>query len=105
MNTLIGKRLGNWIIDKELGRGGMGQVYLAHQESGSGPGARQAAIKVMAGELSRETGFLNRFQREIEALSQLNHPHIVRFYEAGAQDGLYFYIMEYVPGQNFEELL
>lgn len=105
MNTLIGKRLGNWIIEKELGQGGMGKVYLAHQESGSTPGTQQAAIKVMAGELSRETGFLNRFQREIEALSQLNHPHIVRFYEAGTQDGLYYYIMEYVSGQNFEELL
>lgn len=98
---MIGARLGAWVIEKELGRGGMGRVYLARED----PGGRQAAVKVLAPELAKDAGFLHRFQREIDALSQLDHPHIVRFFEAGFQEGQYFYVMEYVDGRSFEELL
>ncbi len=110
---MIGKKLGNWVIDKDLGRGGMGRVYLAHEEIGGSPpssgtpaGAyRQAAIKVLAPDLAQEAGFLKRFQREIDALSLLNHPNIVRFYDSGVEDTHYYYAMEYVAGRNFDELL
>jgi serine/threonine-protein kinase len=98
---MIGDKLGPWTIDRELGRGGMGRVYLAHSE----PADRQAAVKVLAAELAQDSGFLHRFEREIEALSQLSHPNIVQFLEAGYEDGKYFYAMEYVQGQSFEELL
>jgi serine/threonine-protein kinase len=98
---MIGARLGPYVIEQELGRGGMGRVYLAHEE----PGGGQAAVKVLAPELAQDTGFLQRFQREIEALGQLDHPNIVRFFQAGFQDGHYFYAMEYVKGLSFEELL
>jgi serine/threonine-protein kinase len=98
---MIGAKLGRWIVDKELGRGGMGEVYLAHGD-GTPP---RAAVKVLAPELARDVGFLQRFQREIDALQQLDHPNIVQFYEAGVQDGHYFYAMEYVEGQTFESLL
>lgn len=98
---MIGARLGNWVIDKELGQGGMGRVYLAHEE----PGLRQAAVKVLATELSQNPGFQQRFQREIEALQRLDHPGIVHFYEAGEQEGRFFYVMEYVDGQTYDELL
>src|SRR5438128_8087419 len=98
---MIGERLGKWRIFKELGRGGMGRVYLA-QEEGTG---RQAALKVLAGELAQDVGFLHRFQREIETLSQLSHPNIVRFYESGLENDHYFYVMEYVDGQSLEEQL
>jgi Protein kinase domain len=98
---MIGARLGSWVIDKELGRGGMGRVFLAHEEATG----KQSAIKVLAAELAQDPGFLHRFQREIDALSQLSHPNIVRFYEAGFQDNIYYYSMEFVEGRNFEELL
>jgi serine/threonine-protein kinase len=98
---MIGARLGPYVIDQELGRGGMGRVYLAHEE----PGGGQAAIKVLAPELAQDAGFLQRFQREIDALSQLDHPNIVRFLQAGFEDGHYYYAMEYVKGLSFEELL
>jgi serine/threonine-protein kinase len=98
---MIGDRLGKWVIFKELGRGGMGRVYLAQEELTG----RQAALKVLAAELAREIGFLHRFQREIETLSQLDHPHIVRFFESGLENGHYFYAMEYVEGLNLEQML
>jgi len=98
---MLGERLGKWVIYKELGRGGMGRVYLAQEEIGG----RQAALKVLAAELAQEGGFLQRFQREIETLAQLDHPHIVRFYESGFENGLYFYAMEYVDGQSLEDVL
>ena len=71
---MIGTKLGNWIIDKELGRGGMGQVYLAHEDPATAGGGRQAAVKVLAPELAQELGFVERFQREIDTLKQLSHP-------------------------------
>jgi serine/threonine-protein kinase len=97
-----GEQLGNWIIDKELGRGGMGRVYLAHEVP---PGDRKAAVKVLAAELAQEAGFLHRFEREIETLSQLHHPNIVQFYDSGAHNGVPFYAMEYIEGQTFEDML
>src|SRR6516225_6072315 len=100
MPDLIGKQLGKWVIDRELGRGGMGRVYLAHEE-GPPPG-QPAAIKVLSAELVQEVGFLERFQREIDVLRQLHHPHIVRLFDSGYQDGHYYYAMEYLPGQNFD---
>lgn len=98
---MIGDRLGKWVIFKELGRGGMGRVYLAQEELTG----MQAAIKVLAAELAQEIGFLHRFQREIETLSKLDHPNIVRFIEAGFEDGHYFYAMEYVEGLTLDQIL
>src|SRR5438105_3595742 len=98
---MIGDRLGKWVIYRELGRGGMGRVYLAQEEIGG----RQAALKILAAELAQDAGFLQRFQREIETLSQLDHPGIVRFYESGFENNLYFYAMEYVEGESLEAVL
>jgi serine/threonine-protein kinase len=103
MPDLIGKQVGKWVIDRELGRGGMGRVYLAH-EAGPPPG-QTAAVKVLSAELAQETGFLERFQREIEVLRQLCHPNIVRLFDSGCQDGHYYYAMEFLPGRNFDDLL
>jgi serine/threonine protein kinase len=98
---MSGTRLGRWILDRELGRGGMGRVFLAREESGE----RQAAVKVLAAELATDPGFVHRFHREIHALSQLDHSHIVHFYESGVDQGRFFYAMEYIEGQSLEELL
>jgi serine/threonine-protein kinase len=98
---MLGSKLGNWVLDKEIGRGGMGRVYLAHED----PGERQAAVKVLAAELALEPGFLQRFEREIEILSRLSHPNIVKFFESGAVGGHFYYAMEYIQGESFEEIL
>src|SRR5437660_159509 len=97
---MIGSRLGPWILDQELGRGAHATVYRAHAAespaphtvsaplaAGADPTPRQAAVKVLAADLAADPGFLERFQREIEALRQLDHPNIVRFLESGVEDG------------------
>jgi serine/threonine-protein kinase len=99
---MIGSRLGRWVLDRELGRGGMGCVYLAHDADDS---ARLAAVKVLAAELTTHAGAVHRFQREIEVLSTLDHPNIVHFLESGTHEGLFYYVMEYVEGRDFAELL
>jgi serine/threonine-protein kinase len=102
---MIGARLGSWILDKELGRGGMGCVYLAHRDQAGADGPKHAAIKLLAAELAVDPGFLARFQREIDILRQLDHPNIVRFRESGQQNGRPYFVMEYVQGPSYETLL
>ncbi len=98
---MLGERLGKWVIFNELGRGGMGRVYLAQEELTG----RQAAIKVLAAELAQDVGFLQRFQRETETLSKLDHRNVVRFFESGYENGHYFYAMEYVEGRSLEKIV
>ncbi len=98
---MMGERLGKWTLSTEIGRGGMGRVFLAQEDVSH----RQAAVKILAAELATDAGFLNRFQREIEALSQLSHPHIVQFIESGNDAGKYYYVMEYVAGKSLEEIV
>lgn len=99
---MIGARLGPWVIEEEIGRGGMGTVYRANRVQGEG--AAHAAIKVLAAELAVELGFQQRFQREIDILRQLNHPNIVRFLESGVEDDRFWYAMELIQGESLEEL-
>lgn len=102
---MIGTRLGSWILDRELGRGGMGEVYLAHNDPPDGKKPEQAAIKVLAAELAVDPGFQMRFQREIDILRQLDHPNIVHFRDSGQQKGRPYFVMEYVPGPSFDAIL
>ncbi|HEX6985857.1 MAG TPA: serine/threonine-protein kinase, partial [Planctomycetaceae bacterium] len=96
-------RVGPYVIDRKLGTGGMGTVYLAlHEETG-----RRAAVKVLPASLAREEGFLARFEREIAALRQIENPHVVKIYESGTVDDgsggespAYYYAMEYVDGET-----
>ncbi len=106
---MIGERLGPWIIESEIGRGGMGSVYMAHRAADApvppeDDAPATAAVKVLAAELAVEVGFQQRFQREIDILCQLHHPNIVGFYDSGVQDGRYYYAMEYVDGPSFDSL-
>src|SRR5262249_2071151 len=102
---MIGSRLGSWIIDRELGRGGMGCVYHAHAADPAASGPRLAAVKVLATELAAESGFLQRFQREFDILRKLDHPNIVRFFESGQEGPHYYFAMEYVDGPSYQVLL
>src|SRR5262245_21144901 len=99
---MIGERLGNWVIEREIGQGGMGRVYLAREDA---PAARTAAIKVLTAALAADAGFLVRFQREAEILRRLHHPNIVSYYDDGAHRGHAWIAMEYVDGPTCEDLL
>lgn len=102
MNTLIGKKLLNYRIEKLLGQGGMGEVYLGvHTEIG-----RKVAIKVISPHLARDPKIQERFKREALILAKLNHPNIVQLYDywARPEEGL-FLIMEYVEGISLDRYI
>ncbi|MBL8849975.1 MAG: serine/threonine protein kinase [Planctomycetaceae bacterium] len=101
MNEPQPEQIGPYKIERRLGAGGMGTVYLGrHVETG-----REAAVKVLPASMARETGFVARFTREIDAMRQLKSPQIVEVYENGVDNGTYFYAMEYVPGETVTDRL
>jgi serine/threonine-protein kinase len=102
---MIGSRLGPWVLDSEIGRGGMATVFHAHADPPPAVGLAVAAVKVLAPELAAEQGFVLRFQREIDIVRQLDHPNIIRFYESGVSDGRPWFAMEYVAGPSYDALL
>jgi serine/threonine protein kinase len=97
------EKLGPYRIERQIGKGGMGAVYIATYEgSGSGAGTR-VAVKALAPQLAMEEGFRERFEAEIESLKKLHHEGTVRLYGYGEQDGILFYSMELVEGTSLEE--
>ena len=91
------RQIGPYLIERQIGKGGMGTVYLAkHHESGA-----LAAVKVLPASFATEEGFVARFSREIEAMKLVDSPNIVDFFESGGgENDTYFYAMEYVPGET-----
>lgn len=90
-------RIGPYLIDRKIGAGGMGTVYVGKHEQTE----VVAAVKVLPASLAREDGFILRFNREIEALQRLNHLNIVKFFESGSDETeTYFYAMEYIEGET-----
>jgi serine/threonine protein kinase len=87
-------------IDRELGRGGMATVFLAHDSKHD----RQVALKVMHPEIAFALG-RERFLREIRFAARLSHPHIVSIYDSGEADGLLFYVMPFVEGESLRDRL
>ncbi len=95
------KRIGSYRIIRELGRGGMGVVYLGMRDEDRFK--RRVAIKVLKRGLDTEE-ILGRFDLERQLLAALNHPNIARMYEAGqTEDGLPYFTMEYIEGTPLEK--
>lgn len=90
--AIIGKR---YQLEKEIGRGGMGIVYLATDRHLN----RLVAIKVLPPQISADTQTFSRFKNEVYGISRLEHPSIIKVYDAGVQ-GSYYYVMQYVDGPN-----
>ncbi len=98
---MIGRVLGRYRVESLLGRGGMGEVYLAVDERLH----RQVAVKVLpADSLSDETA-RRRFRHEALAISRLNHPNIATVHDFDTFDGTDALVMEYVPGHTLGELI
>jgi serine/threonine-protein kinase len=98
---LTNRQVGDFRILRRLGRGGMGEVYLAEQQSLG----RQVAIKVLRPTLATDANYVQRFTHEARAAARLAHANIVQIYEVGTRDGIHYIAQEYVPGQNLRQLL
>jgi eukaryotic-like serine/threonine-protein kinase len=83
-------------LDREIGRGGMGIVYLARDRRLK----RQVAVKLLPPELAFRSEIRTRFLREAETAAQLSHPHIVPIYSVDERDGLVYFVMAYVDGDT-----
>ena len=93
--------LGDYELLAELGRGGMGVVYLARQASLG----RVVALKTLPGDLTSNDRALARFRREMRVLGNCEHPNIVKLLDSGTlADGQMYYTMEYVPGADLEQV-
>jgi predicted Ser/Thr protein kinase len=99
--NLIGRMIGKYRIVREIGRGGMGVVYAAHQTELDRP----VAIKVLAPHLAWERTFVDRFLHEARMAAKLNHPHIVTIYDVGQQDSIYYLVMRLVEGKSLKDIL
>ena len=95
------ERLGPYKLERILGRGGMGAVYVGlNFETGE-----RAAVKVLNPGLSDDAGFRERFKSEVETLKKLLHPNIVQLFGFGEQDDVLFYVMELVEGRSLQDEL
>lgn len=101
MNELAGQSLGGYLLEEELGRGSMGMVYRGKQVSLG----REVAVKILPQSLTQDPSYVARFIREAQIMAGLNHPHIVQIYDAGQQNGVLYFVMEYVQGPTIGSLL
>ncbi len=103
MNTFArGVRLGDFEIVRELGRGSMGVVYEATQR----PLERRVALKVLPISVQRKkSSALARFHTEAKAVGRLSHPNIVQIYASGEAQGICYYAMEYIEGEDLKSAI
>src|SRR3954469_9000111 len=92
---------GEYSLERELGRGGMGVVYLAREVQLD----RLLAIKVLPANLARTAESRERFIREARTAAGLSHPHIVPIHRVGEADGFVFFVMSYVEGETLGDRL
>jgi serine/threonine protein kinase len=95
------ERLGDYRILREVGRGGMGIVYEAEQESLG----RRVALKVLGSPVLVDPNRFRRFHREARTAAGLHHTNIVPVFGVGEEDGLHYYVMQFIPGLGLDEVL
>lgn len=98
---MSGRQIGPFLIERQLGIGGMGIVYLATHE----PTGKKVALKVLSPALSSDEKLLRRFEREIDILKRMSHPNIVKYYGGGTHSYQRYYAMEYIDGGSLQDIL
>src|SRR5262245_12339648 len=96
---LIGRELANYRIVSLLGRGGMGEVYLAEDKRLH----RKVALKVLPSRFTNDAERVRRFEREASAASATNHPNIITIHEIGQVDGAHYIVTEFIDGQTLRQ--
>ena len=101
-NTWIGKMLGGrYQIQEMLGQGGMSAVFKAVDTNLK----RTVAVKLIHPHLSNDPTFITRFVDEAQAVAQLRHPNIVQVFDFNHDEGLYYMVQEFVPGETLQDRL
>ena len=98
---LIGAEVSGYRVDELIGRGGMGEVYRAHD----GRLDRNVALKILAPRYADDDAFRERLLRESRLAASLDHPNVVPVYDAGEADGRFFLAMRYVEGTDLRAVL
>ncbi|WP_406859083.1 serine/threonine-protein kinase [Streptomyces sp. HUAS MG47] len=98
---LLGKKIAGYLVQGEIGRGGMAVVYRARDLRLD----RTVALKLLAPELARNDTFRKRFAHESRVAAAIDHPHIVPVFEAGETEGVLYIAMRYVPGHDLRAVL
>ena len=99
--SLAGRTLGRYRLEEQIGAGGMGEVYRAHDDRLN----RVVAIKVIAPHLLDKEQARERFEREARAIAAFSHPNICTVYDVGSADGVEFLVMEHLEGETLASRL
>jgi uncharacterized RDD family membrane protein YckC/predicted Ser/Thr protein kinase len=100
-DALVGAKLRHFQVDRLLGKGGMGSVYLGSDTSLERP----VALKVLAPEIAHDPEVVARFEREARAQARLRHPNVAQIYFIGEERGIHFFAMEFLEGPALDEVL
>lgn len=100
-SSLVGRQFGTYTVEKPIGAGGMGEVYLAHDAKLN----RKVALKILPAEFVADAERIKRFEREAQTISALNHPYIVTIYDVGMADGINYIATEFVEGETVRDLI
>ena len=96
-----GMQIGGYVMERMLGVGGMGEVWLAHQTAMS----RKVALKLLSPSLTKNTEFVNQFMREVKMTGRLEHPNVITAFDAGVDNGMYYLAIAFVDGEELEDKL
>ena len=98
-DLIPGTHLGEFTILKKIGEGGMGKIYQAHQESLK----RDVAVKTLNPSLATHPNYLQQFRSEAQNAAKLQHPNVVQVYTTGEKDGIYYFVMELIDGEDLKD--
>jgi serine/threonine-protein kinase len=101
MSELVGRKLGKYTLEASLGQGGMAAIYRSHHPQFNRP----VAIKILPPTIGQDPSFRARFEREGRTIAAMNHPSIIRVYDIDEADGLFYMVMDLLPGGTLESRL